>query len=197
MQNPQSFCLAPNPAFLPKTSMEVALSSDLGITAFYPEPTNDLEWGFHLMCLSLCLALCIYFRCTEHSRGTNRSLFVHWDEVRSHRPVSKRWISSSLMEAIRSAYCHKGRVYEVVSANPHSIWGMATSWAEIARVPALEICCAATRSGPCTFAQFYRLDFSGGGFGDAVLEMPTRAMFLKFITTNVKLIIEWSLMSLP
>ncbi len=34
---------------------------------------------------------------------------------------------------------------------------------------------AATWSGLCTFAQFYRLDFSGGGFDDAVLEMATRA----------------------
>ena len=52
--------------------MEVALSSDLEITAFYPEPTNALERGFHLMCP--VRALRIYLRCTEHSRGPNRSL---------------------------------------------------------------------------------------------------------------------------
>ncbi len=34
-QNPRSFRLAPKPAFLPKTSTEVALTSDLEITAFY------------------------------------------------------------------------------------------------------------------------------------------------------------------
>ena len=87
IQNPRSFRLAPNPAFLPKTSTEVALTSDLEITAFYPDPTNDLERGFHLMCP--VHALRIYLRCTEHSRGANRSLFVHWDEGRAHRPVSK------------------------------------------------------------------------------------------------------------
>ena len=78
IQNPRSFRLAPNPAFLPNTSTEVALSLDLEITAFYPEPTNALEQGFHLMCP--VRALHIYLRCTEHSRRPNRSLFVHWDE---------------------------------------------------------------------------------------------------------------------
>ncbi len=121
IQNPQSFRL------------EVALSLNLEITTFYPEPTNALEWAFHLMCPVHDLH--IYLRRTEHSRGPNRSLFVYWDEGRTHRPVSKQWISSSLMEALRSAYCHKGHEHEIVSANPHLIQGMATSWAEIARVP--------------------------------------------------------------
>ncbi len=72
IQNPRSFRLAPNPAFLPTTSTEVALSLNLEITAFYPDPSNDLEWGFHLMCP--VRALRIYLRCIEHSRGPNRSL---------------------------------------------------------------------------------------------------------------------------
>ncbi len=69
----------------------------------------------------------------------------------------------------------KGREHEILSANPHSIWDVATSWAEIARVPASEIRRAATWSGPCTFAQFYRLDFSAGGFGGAILETAALA----------------------
>ncbi len=69
--------------------------------------------------------------------------------------------SSCLTKAICSAYCHQGREHQIIHANPHSIWGVATSWAK----KALEICCAATWSGPCTFAQFYQLDFSGDGFG--------------------------------
>ena len=106
IQNPRSFHLAPNPAFLSKTSTEVALSGgDLEITTFYPEPTNALEQGFHLMCP--VRALHIYLIHTEHSCGPNRSLFIHWDEERAHRPVSKRWISSCLSEAIHSGYHHK------------------------------------------------------------------------------------------
>ena len=50
IQNPRSFRLAPNPAFLPKTSTEVALSSDIELSSFYPEPSSPLERGFHLMC---------------------------------------------------------------------------------------------------------------------------------------------------
>ena len=174
IQNPQSFRLAPNPAFLPKTSTEVVLSSDLEITTFYPEPTNALERGFHLMC-PVC-ALRIYLRCTEHSRGPNWSLFVHWDEGRAHRPVSNQWISSCLTEAaICSTYCHHGGEHEIICANPHSIRDVATSWAKIARVPALEICRAAIWSSPCTFAQFYQLDFYVDGFGDAILETAARA----------------------
>ncbi len=72
IQNPRSFRLAPNPAFLPKTSTEVAFSLDLEITAFSPDPSNDLERGFHLMCP--VRALRIYLKCTEHSRGPNWSL---------------------------------------------------------------------------------------------------------------------------
>ncbi len=43
IQNPRSFRLAPNPAFLAKMSMEVAFSLDLEINASYPETTNTLE----------------------------------------------------------------------------------------------------------------------------------------------------------
>ncbi len=112
-----------------------------------------LERGFHLICL-VC-ALCIYLRCTEHSHRPNWSLFVHWDEGRAYRPVLKRWISSCPTEAICSAYRHQGREHEIIHANPHSIWDVA----EIARVPASEICCAATWSGPCTFCPILPVGF--------------------------------------
>ncbi len=77
---------------------------------------------------------------------------------------------SCLTDAIRSTYRHQGREDEIIRANPHSIQGVTTSLAEIARVGASEICCAATWSALCTFAQFYWLDFSGGGFEDTGLE---------------------------
>ena len=170
IQNPWSFHLALNPTFLSKTSTEVALFFDLEITAFYPEPTNALEWGFHLMC-PVC-ALHIYLRCTEHSHGPNRSLFgmregpiaciKAMDKLLPNRSCSFRLSSSrpgaSVLTCIRYGACC-----------------MVTSWAEIARVPPSEICRGATWSAPCTFAQLYRLDFSGSGFGDAVLETAARA----------------------
>ncbi len=39
--------------------------------------------------------------------------------------------------------------HDIIHANPHSIRGVAASWAEIAREPASEICCAATSGHPC------------------------------------------------
>ncbi len=38
----------------------MALSSDLEITVFYPEPTNALEQGLHLMCLVRALRIYLY-----------------------------------------------------------------------------------------------------------------------------------------
>ncbi len=128
---------------------------------------------FHLVCP--VHALHIYLHHTKCTHGPNNSLFVHWDEGRAHHPVSKRWISSCLTEAIHSYYHHQGWEHGIIHANPHSTWGVAASWAEIARVLALEICRVATLSGLCTFARFYHLDFSGGGFATAIIEAAARA----------------------
>ena len=64
---------------------------------------------------------------------------------------------------------------QIPYANPHLIWGVAVSSAEIARVQASEIFHAATWSGMCTFGQFSPLGFSAGGFWSVVLETAARA----------------------
>ncbi len=46
---------------------------------------------------------------------------------------------------------------------------------KIARVQFSKICHAAAWPGPCTFAQFYQFDFSGSGFGSAVIETAAQA----------------------
>ena len=90
--NPWSFYLPPNPVILPKSSIEVALSLDLGITAFYQSP---LDWGFHLMC-PFC-ALPVYLQaCSQRGpthlqwlKGAMQYLFLslatplgsHWRPV--------------------------------------------------------------------------------------------------------------------
>ena len=102
-------------------------------------------------------------------------MFVHWDEGRPHHPVSKHWISSGFTEAIHSAYRHLGREHERHRANPHSIQGMASSWAEIARVPAKESCRVATWLDTYTFAQFYWLGYSGSHFASAILKTAALA----------------------
>ncbi len=77
---------------------EVALTSDIKLSAFYTEPTSPLEQRFHFLCpvhvlhIYLCPVTC--------SQGPNRSLFVHWSEAKTHRPVSKQWISAVFSEVI-------------------------------------------------------------------------------------------------
>ncbi len=84
MQNPHSFRLTPKPAFLPKTSTEVALSLNIELSSFYQEPYSPLERGLHLMCP--VHGLYIYLQCTVLSRSQNRGLFVPWDEGRGPPP---------------------------------------------------------------------------------------------------------------
>ena len=45
------FLSGKHPVFLPKTSMEVALSLDLELTTFYLEPTSPLEWNLPTLCV--------------------------------------------------------------------------------------------------------------------------------------------------
>ncbi len=86
IQNPWSFCLALKPAFLPKTSTEVALSSDLKITAFCLEPTRPLRQGLQLMCPVSTLHM--YFQ-MYGAYPWSQQVSVHWDEGRTRRPASK------------------------------------------------------------------------------------------------------------
>ncbi len=137
-----SYTLTTNPAFLPKTATAVALSSDIELSTFHPNPQTPVERGLRLMCP--VRALRYYLQCTQPLCGNNTALFVHWDEDLAQRPVSKRWNSSALTEAIHAAYARMGRSDEIFSANPHSVRGVTTSWAEIARVPASRICRVAT-----------------------------------------------------
>ncbi len=79
-------------------STEVALTSDIELSAFYAEPTSSLEQRFHFMCPVHVLQ--IYLCPVACSRGPYRSLFVHWDEAKTYRPVSKQWISAVFSEVI-------------------------------------------------------------------------------------------------
>ncbi len=171
IERPGSYTLTTNPAFLPQTATEVAFSSDLELSAFLPNPQTPGERGLRLMCPVRVLRY--YLPRTPPLRGNNTALFVHWDEDRAPRPVSKRWVSSALSEAIHAAYARMGRADEIFSANPHSVRGVATSWAEFARIPASGICRAATWTNDCVFARHYRLNLGDpSSFGTQVFEAP-------------------------
>ncbi len=76
IENPLSFNLAVNPAFLPKTNTQEALDSDIVLRAFVPNPSSKFERILQRMCL--IRALKIYLERTKEVRGQNRALFVHF-----------------------------------------------------------------------------------------------------------------------
>ena len=158
IENPLSFNLAVNPAFLPKTNTQKALDSDNELRAFVPNPTSKYEHFLQRMCP--VRAPKIYLDRTRDVRGQNRALFVHFVPAKASRPISKATLGQFLTAAIREAYFILDREGEIVSANPHSVRGMATTWAEFARFPPKEICRAATWLGPCSFARHYRLNWA-------------------------------------
>ena len=51
LERAHSFNLVVNPAFLLKTSSDEALSADIELQAFHPDPTSHLDLLFQRMCL--------------------------------------------------------------------------------------------------------------------------------------------------
>ena len=85
-------------------------------------------------------------------------------------------ISSWIAEVIRAAYLCMGHEDPMsIRANPHSLRGVATSFAELGAVSPAEICRAATWSKYCMFSKAYRLDYiAKGNFGASVLETASK-----------------------
>ena len=85
-------------------------------------------------------ALKIYLDRIREVRGQNRALFVHFDPAKAPLPISKATLGQFLTAAIQEAYFILDIEGEIVSANPHSVRGVAMTWAEFARDPPKEIC---------------------------------------------------------
>ncbi len=98
IENPLSFNLAVNPAFLPKTNMQEALDSDIELRAFGPNPTSKDECFLQRMCL--VRALKIYLDRTKEVRGKNRALCVLFVPAKAPRPISKAMLGQFLTAAI-------------------------------------------------------------------------------------------------
>ncbi len=116
IENPLSFNLAVNPAFLLKTNTQEALDSDIELRAFVPNPTSKYERFLQLMCL--VRALKIYLDRTKEVKGQNRTLFVHFVPAKAPHPISKATLGRFLTAAIREAYFILDREGEIVQANP-------------------------------------------------------------------------------
>ncbi len=57
--NPRSFTLAVNPAFVPKTATDSALSGDIELRAFFPDPSTKYERHLRHMCPVRALKICL------------------------------------------------------------------------------------------------------------------------------------------
>ncbi len=152
------------------------MHSDIELQALVSNPTSKYEHLLQHMCPVRTLK--IHLDRTREVRRQNRALFVHFDPAKAPHQISKATLGRFLMAAIQEAYFILDREGEIVSANPHSVRGVATNWVEFARVPPKEICRAATWSGPCSFACHYRLnlgeDNNSPNFATQMLTVPTR-----------------------
>ena len=173
--NPASALLRVNNAFLPKVASDLALNADIELQAFYPKPKGAIEKEQRKNCP--IRALKYYLQATAEIRGDNTSLFVAFMPKSAGSPVSKRVMSTWLTEVIRKAYHTMGHEDPVlIRANPHSLRGVASTYAELALVSPSEICRAATWSSYCMFSRVYRLDsLAKGNFGAAVLRTASEA----------------------
>ena len=173
--NPASAFLRVNNAFLPKVPSDLALNADIELQAFYPKPRTALEKEYRKNCP--IRALTYYVEATKNIRTDNLDLFVNFTDTAIGKPVTKRIIASWLASVIRNAYSVMGHPDPLsIRANPHSLRGVAASYAELASVAPKEICRAATWSKYCIFSQFYRLDsIAASQFGAGVLKTASRA----------------------
>ena len=114
---------------------------------------------------------------TKGTRRDNLTLFTNFNPNSLGQPASKRVLATWMAEVIRTAYASMGHTDPLsVRANPHSLRGVASTYAELASVSPKEICRAATWSKYCVFSTFYRLDkVAVANFGTGVLETASRA----------------------
>ena len=172
--NPASAFLRVNNAFLPKVPSDLALNADIELQAFYPNPHTGVEKEQRKNCP--IRALNYYLAATKLIRKENLNLFVNFTDKAQGSPASKRVISTWIAEVIRAAYHVMGHTDPLsIRANPHSLRGVATTYAELAAVSPAEICRAATWSKYCMFSRAYRLDsIAKGNFGAAVLKTASQ-----------------------
>lgn len=81
IQKPCSFMLTTNLAFLPQTAAQVAVSSDIELSAFYPSPQNDLEPDMQIIYRPVH-ALHASFQHMQPLCSDDRAPLFPWDEGR-------------------------------------------------------------------------------------------------------------------
>jgi hypothetical protein len=164
--NPRSVLLRVNPAFCPKTSTEVALRGVIEYSCFPRKVKTDIDRELSKNCPVRADTLYLQ-RTAAHRR--DQQFFVAYGDGTRGKAVGKQTLARWMAEVIRSAYRRLGRD-DPVHVHPHTLRGVAASWAEFSKAGLRNICEAATWSNTLTFAKFYRLDFAGSTVSNAILE---------------------------
>ena len=96
IENPQSFNLVVNLTFLPTTNMDAALSVDIKLKAFLPDPRSNFECYLWLMCL--VKIIWIVLRRSE-SRPDLSYSFI-WARLKlPNQPPKPRWTPGWLQQS--------------------------------------------------------------------------------------------------
>ena len=160
--------LFPNVQFLPKVTSQFHASQPLELPALHDEADPQLR----LLCVRRALKLYLERSRTYRDPSVSQ-LFVAYGGGKRGQAVSKRRISSWLVELIQFVYEEQG-LPPPQGVRAHQTRAQATSLAELAGVDPLAICRAATWSSTCTFTKHYRMDVAArarSDFGRRVLSV--------------------------
>ena len=167
--------------FVPKCKSDFHRAQEIQLRSFYPNPKNASEVLLHKMCP--IRALNAYVDRTKDMRRSNQ-LFISCKKNLQGNPVSKRTISSWLVQCIKMCY-QQQHIPPPSNVKAHNTRAMASSWAAFAGVDPTRICKAAVWSHLHTFCKHYRLQDlhadSGIFFGSLVI---------RFITCSTRILVS-------
>ncbi len=144
---PDILLLRTNVDFMPKCKTEFHRSQEIQLNSFYAKPKTPDEKRLHRMCP--IRALQVYVDRTKESRKSNQ-LFVSFKKGSQGFPISKKRISSWIVETIRTCYLQEG-LPPPKNVRAHGTRAQASSWAAFAGVDPMRICRAAVWSNLHTF----------------------------------------------
>jgi len=170
---PDILLLRTNVNFMPKCKTEFHRAQEIQLEAFYPRPTTAKNKKLNSMCP--IRALQAYVERTKDLRKTQQ-LFVSYKKGAEGFPVTKRRISSWMVEAIKLAYQQEG-LDSPKNVRAHGTRAQATSWASFAGVDPTRICRAAVWSNLHTFCKHYRTHqlWEGRGISNDVLSAVNKS----------------------
>ena len=151
---PDVLLLRTNVDFLPKCKTDFHRAQEIRLESFHPDPRSEADKTLNKMCP--VRALSTYVKRTQAIRK-GQQLFVSYKKGAQGFPVSKKRISSWIVDCIRTCYQQQG-IDPPKNVKAHGTRAQASSWAAFAGVDPSRICRAAVWTNLHTFCKHYRLD---------------------------------------